>query len=86
MAMPDYGHAHRKERARLARLLETRGTMQCARCGQPINLGDQWDLGHRDDDPTQWAGPEHRNQCNRAAGGRTGRRNDRLRRIRTNNW
>ena len=31
--------------------------------------GTPWDMGHRDDDPTRYAGPEHR-RCSRATAAR----------------
>jgi hypothetical protein len=43
------------------------GGVTCWRCGQPIQAGTPWDLGHHDD--RTYAGPEHA-ACNRAAAGR----------------
>ena len=40
------------------------GGVCCARCQEPIERGDPWDLGHSAD-RTRWTGPEHR-ACNRA--------------------
>jgi hypothetical protein len=68
--MPDYGHAHRKERKRLEPIV-ARGETICWRCGELIPAHDVsraryvWDLGHDDDDPSVTRGPEHR-ECNRA--------------------
>ena len=47
------------------------GVVNCARCGQLIEAGALWDLGHVDGDRTRWSGPEHR-ACNRATLGRYG--------------
>lgn len=63
-----YHAAHDHERARLAPIV-ARGHTTCARCGQPIQPGTPWDLGHTDD-RTAWTGPEHAT-CNRSAGART---------------
>lgn len=54
----------------------------CWRCGRPILPGQPWDLGHDDDNPAIYRGPEHA-VCNRAAGARKGnaRRRERRRRI-----
>ncbi|MBT9255387.1 hypothetical protein KMZ30_07350 [Phycicoccus sp. KQZ13P-1] len=65
--MPDYGHAHRKLRAEWEPIVAA-GRVTCARCGEPIEPGQPWDLGHADDDPDQYNGPEHES-CNRRAGG-----------------
>lgn len=64
-----YGTAHRRERARWVKRVDA-GLVDCARCGQPIEPGRPWDLGHNDD-RTGWTGPEHR-ICNRRVGGRNG--------------
>lgn len=45
-----------------------RGLVDCTRCGQRIQPGQPWDLGHSDD-RTRITGPEHR-ACNRSAAGR----------------
>ena len=47
------------------------GVVNCARCGQLIEAGALWDLGHVDGDRTRWSGPAHR-ACNRATLGRYG--------------
>lgn len=62
-----YGAAHRRLRARWAPVV-ARGGATCARCEQPIEPGQAWDLGHTDRRDA-WTGPEHAS-CNRAAGGR----------------
>lgn len=66
-----YGAAHQRLRAVWARRLARGEVIPCARCGLPIDPGQPWDLGHSDDRKS-WTGPEHANQCNRAAGGRKG--------------
>src|SRR5262245_4215339 len=58
-----YGRTHRKLRQALASRVAT-GTVECARCHQPILRGEAWDLGHIDGSPTRYSGPEHR-RCNR---------------------
>ena len=62
--MPRYGVVHKAKRRYLAPRVEA-GLVDCWRCGKPIRPGEPWDLGHVDDDPLRWAGPEHR-RCNRA--------------------
>lgn len=64
-----YGSDHRAERARWVPKVK-RGGVLCANpeCGQPIEPGEPWDLGHNDD-RTAWRGPEHQD-CNRADGAR----------------
>ena len=64
-----YGTEHQAERERWRPIVEA-GDAECARCHEPINPTDPWDLGHNDD-RTAWTGPEH-TKCNRAAGGRNG--------------
>jgi hypothetical protein len=64
-----YGAAHKAERDRWTARVDA-GLVDCARCGQPIEPGRPWDLGHNDD-RTGWTGPEHRT-CNRVAGARNG--------------
>jgi hypothetical protein len=41
------------------------GIVKCARCGELIEAGAAWDLGHDDLDRSSWVGPEHR-RCNRS--------------------
>jgi len=60
-----YGRSHEAERRRWARKVDA-GGVDCARCGEPLEPGRQWDLGH-DDTRQTWTGPEHRT-CNRRAG------------------
>jgi hypothetical protein len=44
------------------------GIVRCSRCGELIEVGAAWDLGHVDDDRSRYSGPEHR-ACNRATNG-----------------
>ena len=55
---------HRKIRKGLAPLVAA-GLATCARCGEPIEPGSKWDLGHTDDGPG-YSGPEH-TYCNQTA-------------------
>jgi hypothetical protein len=64
-----YGAAHQALRAQWKFKVDT-GTVPCARCGKTIRADDAWDLGHDDSNRNKYAGPEHANECNRAAGGR----------------
>lgn len=62
-----YGAEHRNRRKREAVRIKA-GGVQCWRCGKPIPAdaaSEDWDLGHDDNDRTQYMGPEHRG-CNRA--------------------
>lgn len=61
-----YGGAHRKLRARLAPQVNA-GLVDCWRCGQRIERGSAWDLGHDDRDRSKYKGPEHVS-CNRSHG------------------
>lgn len=62
-----YGAEHEKRRKREAELVEA-GQAICWRCNNPILPNTPWDLGHDDNDRTQYMGPEHR-ACNRATKG-----------------
>src|SRR5262249_20893063 len=71
-----YGWRHRRERKRVATVVEA-GRAICSRCGLAIFAGTEWDLDH-DDYADGWVGPAHRS-CNRAAGGRKGAKRRRRR-------
>lgn len=66
-----YGRSHKEERARWAPKVDA-GLVDCARCGQRLEPGRPWDLGHDDRDRGKYNGPEHLT-CNRSAGGKNGR-------------
>lgn len=59
-----YGSTHKRNREREDRRVQ-RGGVICWRCGEPIEPGTAWDLGHDDRDRTIYRGPEHAS-CNRA--------------------
>lgn len=65
-----YGPEHQQLRAMWAPIVASGGIV-CSRfgCGRVIELGEPWDLGHDDDNPSQYAGPEHV-RCNRSTAGR----------------
>jgi hypothetical protein len=63
-----YGGAHQATRRALAPYVPG---SRCWRCGYPILPGQPWDLGHDDDNPAVYRGPEHA-RCSRAAGARKG--------------
>ena len=80
MSRSAYGGRHQSTRRALAPQVAT-GTVICWRCGQLIGPGEPWDLGHDDNNPSLYRGPEHANRCNRAAGGRQGGRQRQRRRL-----
>jgi hypothetical protein len=59
---------HRELRKAYERQVQT-GLVKCARCGEPIAPGSDWDLGHDDNDRRRYSGPEHR-YCNRSTAGK----------------
>lgn len=65
---PEYGAAHRAKRRALAPLVAA-GEVDCARCNERIEIGQQWDLGHVDGEPLRYAGPEHRYSSDCSEGG-----------------
>lgn len=68
MAAPEYGYRHRQLRAQWKQRVDA-GEVTCWRCGQLVQPGSAWDLGHDDEDRTKYRGPEH-TACNRATNGR----------------
>ena len=60
--------SHRLTRKALVPVVAS-GNAKCVRCGEPIEPGTPWDLGHNDRDPSIHSGPEHA-KCNRGAPGR----------------
>src|SRR4051812_32548558 len=63
-----YGAVHQERRRQVAPIVES-GRAVCVRCGEPIDPGERWDLGHDDIDRTRYTGPEHA-RCNRATAAR----------------
>jgi len=61
-----YGRRHQAERVDWAYLVEA-GHVTCAECGETIEPGSTWDLGHQG--PGQRSKPEHAD-CNRSKGAR----------------
>lgn len=59
---------HRRLRAEWAQRIK-RGGVACARCGGLISPGDDWHLGHDDQDRGAYRGPEHA-RCNVGAANR----------------
>lgn len=64
-----YGPEHQKLRAEWKTRVDAGGVHchhlpHCLEEDTNIYPGSRWDLGHRDDDPTQYTGPEH-TRCNR---------------------
>jgi hypothetical protein len=74
-----YGGPHQAIRRALAPYVPG---SRCWRCGLPILAGQPWDLGHDDDNPALYRGPEHA-RCSRQAGARKGNQRRRERRERT---
>lgn len=69
MASAKYGPAHQKLRAEWKLRVDAGGVHcrhlpECLEKDTLIHPGSKWDLGHRDDDPSQYTGPEHI-RCNR---------------------
>jgi hypothetical protein len=62
-----YSTAHKRLRKQIAPRVAA-GNASCARCGEPIQPGEKWDLDHTDDG-SGYLGPSHV-RCNRATAGR----------------
>jgi len=76
-AQRGYGSAHQRLRKRLEPIVAS-GQAECWRCGLPIQPGQEWDLGHDDEDRSIYRGPEHARRADCPAGGnRATRRLDR---------
>ena len=56
---------HKRTRLELSSFVAA-GLADCARCGDLIEPGTPWDLGHDDRYPWLYSGPEHAS-CNRGA-------------------
>lgn len=52
-----YGYRHRQMRAGWQRRIDAGEDVRCWRCGEPIT-GQDWDLGHDDNDRSIYRGPE----------------------------
>jgi transcription elongation factor Elf1 len=68
-----YGSRHQARRRAIAKRLAAGAVLTCWRCGGALVHGMAWDLGHDDEDRSQYRGPEHR-RCNRSAGASKGNR------------
>ena len=62
-----YGATHQRARADMAPTIAA-GRAACARCGQPIEPGQDWHLDHSDD-RSGYIGPSHAH-CNTSAAGK----------------
>lgn len=67
-----YGTRHQKLRKAWEVRVAT-GLVVCPRCGETIDPGAAWDLGHDDHDRSRYTGPEHAS-CNRRAAAVIGNR------------
>jgi hypothetical protein len=78
-----YGWTHQRLRQQWTPRVMA-GECVCAKCGQPIHPGQQWDLGHTDH-RDGYTGPEHAS-CNRSDGARRGNRMRSQRQVRQRDW
>jgi hypothetical protein len=63
-----YDYQHQKLRKQVAPLVAA-GKATCWRCSERIDPGQDWDLGHDDDDRTKYRGPEHAKAADCVMGG-----------------
>ena len=75
MTTPHRGHTHRQLRRQWADTIALNGGFTCWRCGEWFTTPapHEWDLGHVDNNPDAYQGPECL-PCNRGAGARRGNR------------
>ncbi|WP_399548518.1 HNH endonuclease [uncultured Microbacterium sp.] len=77
-ADPEYQRNARRVRAKVRADHKAGRAVYCQRCGREIQPTQTFDVGHRIDHSRGGShaldnlGPEHRNACNRRAGGRLG--------------
>lgn len=65
-----YGANHQQERVAWQRRIDSGELIFCWRCGEQIQQGAGWHLGHDDVDRSITRGPEHDRRCNLSAAGR----------------
>ena len=53
-----YGYSHQLRRKRWQERIDAGEDVHCWRCGKPILPGDEWHLGHDDNDRRIYRGPE----------------------------
>jgi hypothetical protein len=68
-----WGHLHQQRRRQLEPLVRA-GALNCGRCGQRIEAGQQWHLDHHDDRRLGYIGASHAS-CNARAGAHKANRN-----------
>lgn len=65
-----YGARHQQKRAEYQRVVDA-GAAECWRCHEAVMPGDEWHLGHDDNDRSKYRGVECV-PCNTKQGGRNG--------------